>query len=207
MFYKSLILKKLPYDEFILALRARRLFDLEVKSAKIIFFHEIGRAMLRHNQDSSPVLESIRSLIRTFLDKHKDDIIHKAHDLEACSDGSSYALLPLHPEKGKLEHSILEPSMTLPTQRTRQLQPGKLHRNTENGCDDSRYTIALKEMGDSEFISPKYDLVPLSLDPPRWGANVQYKAFRSQGEANSKKAAKHCASKALWLEMGHEALT
>ncbi|OQE39986.1 hypothetical protein PENCOP_c006G00451 [Penicillium coprophilum] len=76
--------------------------------------------------------------------------------------------------------------------------------DTQHIREDHEYTSALKEMGDSECHSPKYTLIRLGFDPPRWSAVVQYRGTQSSAKASSKKAAKHSASKSLWLQMGKE---
>lgn len=78
--------------------------------------------------------------------------------------------------------------------------------NTEMTCEDHMYTSALKEIGDIEGFSPTYTLNRLSLTPSKWGATAQYKRFKTFAEGTSKKAAKHSASKALWLMLGKSAI-
>jgi hypothetical protein len=78
--------------------------------------------------------------------------------------------------------------------------------NTEQTYEDYMYTSALKEMGDIEGSSPTYTFNRLSLEPSKWGATVQYKQSTSFSEGISKKAAKHSASKALWLKLGKGAI-
>jgi hypothetical protein len=78
--------------------------------------------------------------------------------------------------------------------------------NTEQTYEDYMYTSALKEMGDIEGFSPTYTLNRLSLEPSKWGATAQYKQFKSFSEGISKRAAKHSASKALWLKLGKSAI-
>ena len=64
------------------------------------------------------------------------------------------------------------------------------------------YTSALKEFGDAEGFLPSYDRTQVSLQPIRWRVTVHYRDFQSSAEASSRKAAKHSASKSLWLQMG-----
>ncbi|KAJ5896412.1 uncharacterized protein N7473_005811 [Penicillium subrubescens] len=54
-------------------------------------------------------------------------------------------------------------------------QLGETLADTEQTCEDHMYTSALKEMGDTEGVSPTYTLNRLSLEPPKWGATAQYK--------------------------------
>lgn len=81
-----------------------------------------------------------------------------------------------------------------------------LHGKPKKDHDGNQYTSALKEMGDAECILPVYNLISLSLCPPKWGATVHFKGISSYAEAYSKKAAKHSASKALWLKMGQNVI-
>ncbi|KAJ5594038.1 uncharacterized protein N7459_000246 [Penicillium hispanicum] len=72
----------------------------------------------------------------------------------------------------------------------------------ETDINDHAYTSALKEMGDAESCLAQYTLKKMRFEPPMWGATVYYRDHQSYAEATSKKAAKHSASKSLWLQMG-----
>ncbi|KAJ5497793.1 hypothetical protein N7453_006844 [Penicillium expansum] len=84
--------------------------------------------------------------------------------------------------------------------------PSVLRGDTEQTDEEHVYTSALKELGDSENRVPTYASNQLCHSPPRWKAVAQYKGVRSSAEASSKKAAKHSASKALWLQLGNSTL-
>ncbi|KAJ5192103.1 hypothetical protein N7449_008245 [Penicillium cf. viridicatum] len=84
--------------------------------------------------------------------------------------------------------------------------PSDFQGNTEQTDEEHVYTSALKELGDSEYCLPTYILTRLCHSPPRWEAVAQYKGVRSSAEASSKRAAKHSASKALWLQLGNSTL-
>ncbi|CAI7585106.1 unnamed protein product [Penicillium discolor] len=101
----------------------------------------------------------------------------------------------------------LGPSLSQSTSTPPEYQtPSDAQINMEQIYDDHVYTTALKEMGDAEYCLPTYRLIPLCYSPPRWEAVAQYKGVRSSAEAFSKRAAKHSASKALWLQLGNSTL-
>lgn len=72
----------------------------------------------------------------------------------------------------------------------------------EGEVEEHVYTSALKEFGDSQGVLPSYDPTQVSFQPIRWRVTVHYRDFQSSAEASSRKAAKHSASKTLWLKMG-----
>ncbi|KAK3691306.1 hypothetical protein LTR37_018712 [Vermiconidia calcicola] len=61
--------------------------------------------------------------------------------------------------------------------------------------DLPRYTMALKEIGDAEGGEPRYSITQLSLVPPLFKAVVRFGGSTYEGEASTKKKAKHLASK------------
>ncbi|KAL2706058.1 hypothetical protein AAEP93_001308 [Penicillium crustosum] len=96
-----------------------------------------------------------------------------------------------------------EPSISLSnTRNAENRRLSDVQNDTDQIYEDHKYTSALKEMGDSECSSPDYSLIRLGFDPPRWCAVAQYRGVKSSAEASSKRAAKHSASKSLWLQMG-----
>ncbi|KAJ5771951.1 hypothetical protein N7520_002480 [Penicillium odoratum] len=103
------------------------------------------------------------------------------------------------PVMGHAERQSPSPQRTM--ERPEHHPPGDAQINTGQTHDDHEYTTALKEKGDAESYSPHYDVTPLSLEPPRWSAVVEYNGYRSSAEGSTKKAARHSASKALWLQM------
>lgn len=72
----------------------------------------------------------------------------------------------------------------------------------ETEVEEHFYTSALKELGDAEGSLPTYTSTQVSYQPIRWKVTVHYRDFRSSAEASSSRAAKHSASKSLWIQMG-----
>jgi hypothetical protein len=84
--------------------------------------------------------------------------------------------------------------------------PSNFQGNTAQTDEEHVYTSALKNLRDSEYCLPTYNLTQSCYSPARWEAIAQYKGVKSSAEASSKKAAKHSASKALWLQLGNSTL-
>ncbi|OQE41378.1 hypothetical protein PENCOP_c005G03927 [Penicillium coprophilum] len=80
-------------------------------------------------------------------------------------------------------------------------QPQNILQWTERPGEEQAYTIYLKELGDSEGFLPAYTPTQLSYTPSRWRVVAQYRGLSSSGEAISIKAAKHLASRGLWMQL------
>ena len=68
--------------------------------------------------------------------------------------------------------------------------------------DLPRYTMALKEIGDAEGREPRYSITQLSLVPPIFQAVVRFGGSKYEGEASTKRKAKHLASKCACSGLG-----
>jgi len=68
--------------------------------------------------------------------------------------------------------------------------------------DLPRYTMALKEFGDAEGREPRYSITQLSLVPPIFQAVVRFDGSTYEGEASTKRKAKHLASKCACSGLG-----
>jgi len=60
--------------------------------------------------------------------------------------------------------------------------------------DIARYTMALKEHGDLLNVQPSYDVITKSQSPPWFRAIVSFRGLEENGEARTKKNAKHIAA-------------
>ncbi|KAJ5159296.1 uncharacterized protein N7500_008947 [Penicillium coprophilum] len=94
-----------------------------------------------------------------------------------------------------------ESSSSQPTSSLPDYQPQNILRWTEQPGGEHAYTSYLKEFGDSEGFLPTYTSTKLSHYPSRWRVVAQYRGFSSFGEAISIRAAKHLASKDLWMQL------
>lgn len=79
--------------------------------------------------------------------------------------------------------------------------PGEVP-TSEDNPELPRYTMALKERGDVDDFEPEYDISTLSLVPPRFKAVVCVGRSSYEGHSNTKKKAKHLASKSACLGLG-----
>lgn len=73
---------------------------------------------------------------------------------------------------------------------------------SEDDPELPRYTMTLKERGDVDGFEPEYDISTLSLIPPRFKAVICLGKSSYEGQASTKKRAKHLASKNACLSLG-----
>ena len=172
-------------------------------SAEILFFSKVGTVPIQNRQCSTHSMEPIETFLSTHLKKSRDKILRMANITREFSRKAN------HDESRSNCHKPNDTSRSILRYQEKQHhingegpQLRETLADTEQTCEDHIYTSALKEMGDTEGVSPTYTLDRLSLEPPKWGATAQYKRFKSFSEGSSKKAAKHSASKALWLKLG-----
>jgi hypothetical protein len=170
------------------------------ESAATPFFHKLGTLVTQDFIKPSSTMGLIRNLLSDYLDKCRDKIIRYAKSLKSCSDDlNGY---PSHSDSQNCaKKQDLRDDRENPCIKAEATWPGGAKMFTMQSQDDHIYTTALKEMGDAESCSPHYYMTPLSLEPPRWSAVVEYKGYKSSAEGSTKKAAKHSASRALWLQM------
>ena len=64
------------------------------------------------------------------------------------------------------------------------------------------YSMALKEHGDTIGREPRYDIEPSLVHPSQFRARVAVNGSSFEGEASTKKQAKHLASKEACLALG-----
>ncbi|CAI7580942.1 unnamed protein product [Penicillium glandicola] len=193
---EHIIMKELPYDELFLETELRLPDDVSSNSAAASFFRKIGTLIVQDFLRSSSSMEFIRNTLCDYLNKNREKIEKYARSLKGCSDTANENPSPLDCQNDRSKQNKGGPYIKAEYQQSVNAQM-----NMEQIYDDHVYTTALKEMGDAEYCSPNYKLIRLAYDPPRWGAEAQYKQVRSSAEASSKRAAKHSASKALWLQI------
>jgi hypothetical protein len=83
-------------------------------------------------------------------------------------------------------------------------------RGVQEGCrtslniteQDWRYTLALKEKGDKESATIRYNEARQKENLQFWMVTVTYNNVTEAGQAKSKKEAKHLASKRAWFTLG-----
>ena len=192
-----------PYDKLDIEIESVPYFDGSPASAEILFFFKVGTVLIQNRQYSTPSIEPIETFLSTHLNNNQEKILKLTNITREFSSRANYD------ESRSYYHKHKDTSRSNLWYQERQHhingkgpQLGEAHANTEQTYEDHMYTSALKEMGDTEGVSPTYTLNRLSLEPSKWGATAQYKQFKSFSEGSSKRAAKHSASKALWLKLG-----
>ena len=199
---KHLLRNELQYDELLSEIEPTPHFDGSSESAATLFFHNIGTKVIQGYLEPSLSMVPIRVLLSGHLDKRREGIVNLTRSVKECSNGESDNL-PLAHFQEDTPYKPWDQEQQLRT-KDELFHQSYSHLAIEQICEDHKYTSALKEMGDSECSSPDYSLIRLGFDPPRWCAVAQYRGVKSSAEASSKRAAKHSASKSLWLQMGGE---
>jgi hypothetical protein len=186
------------------------------------FFRYVGAVHRHGSEDTARELESILSdFLRSCkhhktlmgslnVDQHEtsgDSLGNQKSQHLACAtaptDTESSCITPAHwkNHRGFSSNGI---DIDQDTASMRGEQEGsrttKMSLNTAE--HDGWYTLALKEKGDQESIIPRYDNARKKGCPPLWLVTVTYDNVTEDGEAKSKKEAKHLASKKAWLTLG-----
>jgi hypothetical protein len=82
------------------------------------------------------------------------------------------------------------------------VQRRELPEEVENTSDNSQFTSKLKEKGDQESLIPEYNTVSIRVHPPMWRVIVTYGEKTAEAQSRSKRAAKHEASRKMFLQLG-----
>ncbi|TKA73078.1 hypothetical protein B0A55_11945 [Friedmanniomyces simplex] len=122
-----------------------------------------------------------------------------------CSDdpgsGDELELLILGPQAHPSRPSTMANTQAFTeAHRSSIAVPSRPPANVET--DVARYTMALKEYGDSSGQVPVYSFSQVSLDPPRFRARVTIRGSSFDESASSKRQAKHLASQRACSYLG-----
>ncbi|KAJ5263825.1 hypothetical protein N7478_011430 [Penicillium angulare] len=197
------MIELLPYDEMLKELGCELLPLEGPEPAALQFYLKIGVLVIQSTQNPhqpSSLLNQAQGLLYGHLNRCHAEIwkTTTSHRSSTNMIGDVFGDESHYDQHNGNNRDSEETSST----RSDFYQSSDELQKTQQTYDDFIYTTALKEMGDTESYLPRYTLKRIVLEPPRWGATVQYKDLQSYAEANSKKAAKHSASKSLWLQMG-----
>lgn len=162
------------------------------------------------------------------LDRPQQDAILRGDDLQVSSHNSAYSRFvtligALAPRNDKTSEDSLDALMAIRddqvANKTAHAEPHEPVRDcratTERSAPTTpltttaladaelpRYTMALKEYGDSSGPMPCYDFSCITLDPPLFRAKVTIGNLSFEESASSKKQAKHLASRRACQSLG-----
>lgn len=202
-----ILVRLLPYDDML------RELDFELPSmdraepAAIQFYRKVGNQIIQSAQ-STETTSNMLGLAQSLLSVHlygRHAEIWKAVTLLQDFPYAIGKKLPGLSHNDELNGGPRRTEGRSSSTSDSNEPPGPLRKSQQN-YDDYLYTSALKEMGENDGFSPHYTSEQVCFQPPKWRVTVLYRDFQFSAEASSKKAAKHSASKSMWLEMGENLL-